>query len=260
MRNATFLLVCLFSLAAFGIYTQVNAEDATPAATSAPLGQAGVLKSVDVITLTDGTTLKGKIIAEGAKAVVIIVEVKGKVEEKSVERAKISKIEKGKQEPVEEYYETGVVDGEEKVTKKKDGSTAPSTSTASPAPAVSGPTRPGTSATRTPTATAKPSGTASTSGALTTKSPEEDLHTAFEKDKGYAGLVKIIGKDNAIELIKKSRNLSHFTRMVESINKDGSLRTRDLIDFFNRGNVKLDDETRKKASRYLTDLAFNPSK
>ncbi|GAB4167498.1 MAG: hypothetical protein Kow00107_11860 [Planctomycetota bacterium] len=263
MRHALFVVFSLSAVFCFSMLISGQAEDApkktesTP--TPVPLGQAGVLKSVDVITLADGTTVKGKIVAEGSRAVVIIVESKDGVQEKTIERAKISKIEKGKQVPDEEYFETGVVDGKEKVTKKKEGSDASSTTSASPAPAATGSQRPGVTSRATTSPAPGKSGTPP-STTLNANSKTEDLHAAFMKDKGYAGLVKIIGTDKATQLVDKSRRYSHFSRILESVNKDGTIRTRDLIDLFNRGNITLDEDTRKKALRYLTDLAFSPGR
>jgi hypothetical protein len=246
-----------------------SAEEAAPAAIQAaatpapaPLGQAGALKTVDVVTLTSGKQVKGRIIAEGSKAVVMIVEEGGKVEERSIPRTSIAKIEKGRKEAIEDYYQTGAVDGKEKVTQKKDPSAATPapapTGTTGRAPSASTP-QPGRTALPvvTPGSTARPV-TSTASTALTVNSPADKLHELFMKDKGYAGLVKIISVEKALELIEKSRKSSHFTRMLESMNTSGTIRSRDLIDFFNRGNVKLEEETLKKARRYLTDLAFSP--
>ncbi|MDZ7816861.1 MAG: hypothetical protein U5N86_12990 [Planctomycetota bacterium] len=255
MKKATFfLLMTAFGLAAFSVSTVFADGEEEGTATPVPktTGSAQVLKSVDVVTLEDGTEIRGRIIAAGPKAVVILVEKGDKVTQRTISRDKVAKVEKGKTVPERDEYETGVVDGHEKIISKKEGDENSSSET---------PDTPEKTSTRTPQKT-KPAKTDKPAEIekLTTSSKADKILEELSKHKSFKGLADILGRENALKMINNSRKQKHFQRILESHNAGDDIRARDMIDLFYRSRLKLEDETRKRAMRYLSDIAWQPKR
>ncbi|HHN46259.1 MAG TPA: hypothetical protein ENN09_02355 [Planctomycetes bacterium] len=71
-----------------------------------------VADTIDVVTLDDGSTVKGTIIAEGSRGVIVV----GKTGEVVVPKQKVVKIERGKPESETKGYTTDPVEGVKVVT------------------------------------------------------------------------------------------------------------------------------------------------
>ncbi len=236
------LFVLLLSAVALGfVMDSILADEAKPqpatSVSAVPLGQAAVLEVVDVLHFKDGKQVTGRIVATGAKAVVIIVEENGTVSEKSYPRADVTKIERGKAKPKADYYQTGSVDGKEKITKAADASSSSSTATTS--------ARPGTSS------APKPTG-------LSVSAKSDTIIAELIKDKNFSGLVRVLGYARVKQLIDNAKNGPQFAKMIDNFNKNGRIEAADLADVINNTRLQLDSDTDKKLKKFLSDLTEKP--
>jgi len=252
MRRFLFTLCCVAAFAAVCVLT--SGEEARPAASASPAalspspvpaGEVALPDVTDVVVLKDGKRIKGKLIAAGAKSVVILVEEKGKPRQLTIPRKQVKEIIRGKAKPKSDYYETGIVDGAERITRRKSASATP----AGTAP----PGSPGSSTARSarPAASPRPA-----PGKLTPASPTATILAEFVKDRNFAGLIKIIGYAKAKEIIDRSKGKPYFAKMLEGFNKNGRLAARDVNDLVKKSGVKFDKNTEKRIQRFLSDIAW----
>ncbi|MFA4985042.1 MAG: hypothetical protein WC712_00520 [Candidatus Brocadiia bacterium] len=261
MKRAAFLLFVVVCLAISGLgrgLADGPAPSASPSKTVLPtvaaptIGQAGTLKGTDTVYLKDGTEIVGRIIASGPKATVVVVNDNGTTRETIIPAEKIEKIVRGESKPDADYFGTANVDGKEKVvTTKKPGSP-------SPRPSGSGVRTSGTTGSGSPGAS--PRATTGTSGAnsLKSNSPIALLMEKLKADPNIKGLVDVIGEQNLQSLIEQSRSTTHFARMLDNYNRNARVLPRDVVDLVNRGRVNVDDETKKRLSRYLAEIVASP--
>ncbi len=176
---------------------------------AAARGQLKVMDSDDLVRLVSGEAIRGKVLGEGLKAVVIVV--KGKEDElveRTIPRAQIRSVERGGFNPTMKSYATETVQGIRVVTGESEGEPEEASDAA---PKPKGGKRP-------------PRGGKAGGGKATPKISKNQLESLMKTNPSIQRMVAAAGgPDKALSLLQRQGGDPQMAAFLQQFLKTGKL-------------------------------------